>query len=62
MFTKGELDHIDEVMTRQIRNITLGVVAVTVARGLSNAAGFALGDVCRRLVDLKMPFPKGHWL
>jgi len=50
-----DTEWLDRVLTRQVRNITIGVVAVVVARNLSQAVAMTITDVSRRLVDLKLP-------
>lgn len=49
------LDKIDEVFTHQIKNITVGIVAVVVAKNVSQAISMTVVDVSRRLVDIKLP-------
>lgn len=49
------LDKIDEVFTHQIKNIAIGVVAVVVAKNVSQAFSMTVVDVGRRLVDIKLP-------
>lgn len=49
------LDKIDKIMTRQIRNIAIGVAAVAVAKNLSQGLAWTIGDVSRRVLDLKFP-------
>lgn len=46
---------LDEILTRQVRNITLGVIAVVAARNFTQAVAMSITDVSRRLVDLKLP-------
>lgn len=54
-----QLNKLDEIATRQIRNVTVAIVAVVVARNVSQAVSMSAVDVARRLVDLKMPFKWG---
>jgi hypothetical protein len=46
---------IDDILTHQIKNVTVAVVVVVIARNLSQALSMATVDVARRLVDVKLP-------